>query len=282
MKRRAIKPFSLAILLIIGILSCGGEAPPPQKSSEGRLEKMKPKQGDSFSKLMERDWNNVEYILYGCINYDNAKVKTATENLVALSSHILRGIPQTYRENKAAWQESRSEINGSAVNLKRVFEEQDFDESRNQFRDLTRNCMNCHKEYRKYLKPKQKLSEAQLAAMKLSKDDSLSVLMDRTWDNLKYMLYGFLNYDDVRMNITTENLVAISESMIEKISPEHMVHAAEWNEQCNLQRELATTIKREFEQKNFEKSHNLVMKMIGNCMECHKLYRKHLLRSEGE
>jgi cytochrome c556 len=262
------------------MVSCGGEAPPPPKPSEGRLEKMKPKQGDSLSKLMERDWNNVEYILYGFINYDTSKVNTATENLPELSSYILRGIPQAYRENKAEWQAARSNINTSAVNLKQVFKEQDFNEARNNFRELTKSCMECHRDYRKYLKPKQNLSEAQLAAIKPHDADSLSMVMDRDWDNLKYMLYGFLNYDNVRLKTTTDNLIALADHMAKKITPDHMAHIAEWSKQCNRQRELAITIWHEFEQENFEESHKQVMNLIENCMECHKTYRKHLLLSE--
>ncbi len=281
MRRSAVKIFSLAILfLVIGMSGCGEGTPPP-KPSEGRLEKMKPKKGDSLSKLMERDWNNIEYIMYGFINYDTEKIKTATGNLVALSSYMLTGITPAYMEHKAEWGQQCSAIRNLAGDLKREFEQQNFDESRNNFFKLTKNCMDCHKLYRKYLKPKLKLSAAQLEAMQAKDGDSLSNLMDRNWDNLRYMMYGFINYDDVRMKTTTENLVVISNYMAKKISPEHMSQKAAWNEQCDRQQALANNIGREFEQKNFEESQNQIQKLIANCMECHKLYRKHLIKAEN-
>ena len=138
--------------------------------------------------------------------------------------------------------------------------------------------MDCHKQYRNYLKPKERASKEELAAMKPQEEDKLSTLMDRGWDNLRYMMYGLINYDDERMKTATANLMALSEYMAKRISPVHKVHEAEWNEQCNRQGELALNISREFEQENFAEAGNQVTKLIENCMECHIIYRKHLLK----
>ncbi len=150
MRRSTVKIFSLAILLTVGLSGCGGEAP-RRKKTESRLEKMKPRSEDSLSRLMDRSWSNFEYIIYGFINYDNAKIKTATENMIAISGYMTKEIPPVHRANKTAWLQQCDTQRELATNLQRYFGEQNFDEARNYFLKLIENCMDCHKVYRKHL-----------------------------------------------------------------------------------------------------------------------------------
>lgn len=272
----ARKIFSVAIITIIGLSGCGGEAPKPPQT-EGKLERMKPKNNDNLVKLMDRSWNNLEYILYGFINYDNEKIKKASDNLKTISGYMPRKITSAYKEHKTEWTEQCNRQRDIVANIKVVFEQQDFDESRKQLMELTGICMDCHKQYRKYLKPKQKLDAVKSGELKPKDDDSLAKLMDRGWDNLKYMMYGIINYDAERIKTSTENIIALSDYTAKGISLAYQAHGAEWKEQCDTQKELAANIGNNFKQENFDELQNNLLKLIENCMECHKVYRKHLL-----
>lgn len=279
MRQLTRKIFSLAIVFIAGLSGCGGEAPKP-KPTESKMERMKPKNDDNLTKLMDRSWNNLEYIMYGFINYDNEKIKTATDNLAVASGYMPRKITSAYKEHKTEWTEQCNRQRDLAAEIKRVFEQQDFDESRKQFVALTGICMDCHKQYRKYLKPKQSLDAVKLEEIKSKEGDSLRKLMDKDWDNLKYMMYGIINYDEERIKTSTENLAALGDHTAKGITPTYQANRAEWNKQCEIQKELATNIENDFKQENFNELQNHFLKLVENCMECHKVYRKHLFASQ--
>jgi cytochrome c556 len=150
MNRNLIIIFSLTTALMIGMSACGGEMP-PQKPKESRLERMKPKAGDRLSKLMDRNWDNLEYIMYGFINYDVEKIKIATTNLDAIGPYMAQRISPAHQEHIVEWKEQCSRQQDIAAKLRREFEEQNFQEARNSLHELIENCMDCHKVYRKHL-----------------------------------------------------------------------------------------------------------------------------------
>ncbi len=127
--------------------------------------------------------------------------------------------------------------------------------------------------------PPQK-QETKLEKMKPKAEDRLNTLMNRSWDNLEYLFYGFINYDLEKIKRATDNLIILSDYTAERISPAHRSHVVEWKEQCNVQRELVVKIRDEFENQNFEGAREHFVKLLGICMDCHKLYRKHLIKQE--
>ncbi len=150
MKWRTIKIFALAALLTTGIISCGGEAP-QQKKTESRMEKMKPKSGDSLSKLMDRSWSNFDYVIYGFLNYDNEKIRIVADNLATLAEYMKKGITPAYKRHGAEWNEQCDLMKDLAVKLKQNVEQQNFDEAKENFQGMIGTCMDCHLLYRKHL-----------------------------------------------------------------------------------------------------------------------------------
>jgi cytochrome c556 len=130
--------------------------------------------------------------------------------------------------------------------------------------------------------PEQKRQEGMLERMKPKKDDRLSALMTRGWDNLSYIVYGFMSYDNEKIKTGTTNIVAMSPYMAQRIGPQYMEYKREWKEQCEQQKEIAIALKQHFEEMKFEEALNSLNELIGVCMDCHKVYRKHLLRPEFE
>ena len=130
--------------------------------------------------------------------------------------------------------------------------------------------------------PEQKLQESKLEKLRPREEDRLSTLMDRGWDNLTYMMYGFMNYDNERIKVASANIVTMSPYMDKRIAPVYMKHREEWRDQCDQQQELAGIIRRQFEEKNFEASLTSLRDLVGVCMDCHKVYRMHLIEPEEE
>jgi cytochrome c556 len=150
MNRQSGKVFGLVMLLVIGLLACGGEAP-QQKHQESALEKMKPKKEDRLSKLMDRDWDNLTYILYGFMNFDSQKIKTGTANLADISPYMAKGIGPQHKQYRKEWNEQCNKQRELAVALGSQFADKDFDAALVSLKDLIKNCMECHKVYRKHL-----------------------------------------------------------------------------------------------------------------------------------
>ncbi len=141
----------MSVGILIGMLGCGGEETPQKKQYESRLEKMKPKPEDRLGTLMDRSWDNLTYILYGFMNYDNEKIKTATANLGVICPIMAKRIGPQYQQHKKEWQAQCDEQKRLVGALRRQFEAQDFEDARNTLRDLVGVCMDCHKVYRKHL-----------------------------------------------------------------------------------------------------------------------------------
>jgi cytochrome c556 len=130
--------------------------------------------------------------------------------------------------------------------------------------------------------PQKKQQESKLDKMKPKPEDRLSTLMDRGWDNLTYILYGFMNFDNEKIKTGTQNIYTMSPYMAQRIGPQYKEYTQEWKNQCAMQQEYAQKLAQHFEEKDFENARESLHKLIEMCMECHKIYRKHLLESEFE
>ncbi len=140
----------LSVVFLIGMLGCGGE-PPQKKAHENVLERMKPKEEDRLTTIMDRSWDNLTYILYGFMNYDNEKIKMATDNLNVICPIMKKRIGPQYQQHKQEWQAQCDEQLRLSRNIRQQFEDQNFEGARNSLRDLVGVCMDCHKVYRKHL-----------------------------------------------------------------------------------------------------------------------------------
>ncbi len=128
--------------------------------------------------------------------------------------------------------------------------------------------------------PQQKQQQSKLEKMKPMEEDRLRKLMDRAWDNYVYLLYGFMNYDNEKIKVATANIVEMSPYMARRITPQYQKQKTQWNEQCNQQRDFAANIKRHFEEQNFGEARKSLNELLEVCMECHKVYRSHLFKTE--
>lgn len=128
--------------------------------------------------------------------------------------------------------------------------------------------------------PQQKRQESKLEKMTPKGEDKLPTLMERAWENYTYMLYGLMNYDVHKVKVAAANIVAMSPYMAQNITPQYRKHRNEWNEQCNQLRDLAANLSRHSEEQNFTEARKALEGLFGVCMDCHKVARGHLLKSE--
>jgi cytochrome c556 len=70
--------------------------------------------------------------------------------------------------------------------------------------------------------------------------------------------------------------------MAQRISPQYYEHSVKWKAQCNSQQKRAGDLRQHFEAQDFEEARRSLHELIETCMECHKVYRKHLLTAEEE
>ncbi len=122
--------------------------------------------------------------------------------------------------------------------------------------------------------------ENKMEKMKPKNEDRLNTLMARAWDNLTFMMYGFMNYDASKIEVSSKNLVEMSPLMAQRIGPQHRKYKAQWNDQCDRQQQLAANIEQQFASQNFEEAIKSFGDLLAVCMDCHKIYRKHLFSEE--
>ncbi|MFQ5647463.1 MAG: hypothetical protein ACE5GM_11080 [bacterium] len=105
------------------------------------------------------------------------------------------------------------------------------------------------------------------------KGDALTTLMDRNLANLEYMMYGYINFDKVKIIKATDNLIHMGEAMKKKLPVHFKSRRAEWNAYCENHEKFANEIQEAFKTDDYDKGAHLLYNLIRNCMTCHKMYK---------
>ena len=85
-----------SILLVCALVFMGCEELAPRverKKVETTAEKLKPSHKNTFEQLMQKSGHNINYILYGFLNYDEVKVKRGSQNIIKLCNLMVQKLP---------------------------------------------------------------------------------------------------------------------------------------------------------------------------------------------
>ena len=104
--------------------------------------------------------------------------------------------------------------------------------------------------------------------------DALQPLMAKTQANLRYLIYGLMNFDKVKVEKSTANLVVITDYTSQNTQfSARGGGAAEWEAMCDEQRTLVEEIKQHFLSENYDGVSTSFGRLLGVCMKCHRPYR---------
>jgi len=106
-----------------------------------------------------------------------------------------------------------------------------------------------------------------------SENDALQPLMAKSQANLRYLVYGLLNFDKVKLEKSTGNLISISQYLSKSLLPQHQAHQGEWEAMCEKQEHILDDIRQSFLDDNYEQATVLFGNLITNCVGCHKIFR---------
>ena len=110
------------------------------------------------------------------------------------------------------------------------------------------------------------------------KTDNYKTLMTKELENFNYISYGYFNFDSNQVKVAADNFATIGNLLATNIPAAYKDKAAEWKELCTKQVDIAETLKQSYASRDFEAARGQYRDLMNVCMECHSLYRKHLLK----
>ncbi len=125
-------------------------------------------------------------------------------------------------------------------------------------------------------------SPAQTSAeAKPEKDDKYHTLMTKNLLNYQDMAVGFMNFDMGKVKTAAGNMVAISQYLAGNIPPAYQSKTADWQAWCGELGKSSSDILQKVQANDHEGLRASFESVMKTCMECHMLYRKHLLSGSG-
>ena len=109
--------------------------------------------------------------------------------------------------------------------------------------------------------------------MEPNSSDALQPLMSKSQANLRYLIYGLLNFDRVKLEKSTKNLIAISQYLPKTALPHHQSSIKEFEQLAQDQQQILEDLRQNFLENNNEQAAALFGKLITNCVKCHKIFR---------
>ena len=123
--------------------------------------------------------------------------------------------------------------------------------------------------------PNQKLLQA-----KPEKSDEYRALMAKNLANYEYMTLGFMNFDMGKVKMAADNMRAISGYLSQNIPPAYQSRSEDWKAYCEELGKNAAEVAQKSQDKDYDGLRSSFQNIMKTCMECHILYRKHLLTSK--
>lgn len=109
--------------------------------------------------------------------------------------------------------------------------------------------------------------------MEPNPQDALVPLMNKTQANFDYLVYGIMNFDQVKVERSVDNLVAITQYTAQNTQYKHLGSQEEWQAFCQEQSNALEDIKQDFLNQNYENTASSFAKALAACVKCHKPYR---------
>ena len=264
------------IVLVCAVLFLSGcEELAPRSGNEVRkqstAEKLKPTPKNTFDQLMEKSGHNINYILYGLLNYDEVKVKRGSDNIIHLCRLMKQRMPDYViddPEERDRWEETYKEQSQIAENINYRFEESNYDAARTELKNLLKNCMSCHADIEvgvadvTFIGPKNP-----------SMDHALTEVMDSDNVNFNVLLFGLVANDMSESQTAINNIKRTSALMMHKIPDQYKPQKEQWDRYCNNQREAANRVAESIKADKTDELWDNVQGLLKECMGCHSLYR---------
>lgn len=243
---------------------------PPQKK-QTTAEKLKPSTEDTLSLLMEKSGHNINYILYGLLNYDEVKVKRGSDNIIRLCRLMKQRMPDYVvddPEEKEMWEKTYQEQSQIAENINYRFEESNYEQARTELKNLLKNCMSCHADIEvgvadvTFIGPKNP-----------TMDHALTEVMDSDNVNFNILLFGLVANDSSESQTAINNIKRTSSLMMHKIPDQYRPQKDKWDAYCKNQREAANRVAESIKADKTDELWDNVQGLLKECMGCHSLYR---------
>jgi len=141
--KKQVSVFISLLFLTAGVAACGKiQEETPKESIGSRLQHT---QKDDVSTIMGRKIANIDYIMYGFINFDAHKIKKGTDNLIEISKYLADKRPKRRLLSKQTWDDLRNKQMEISQQVAAAFNRKNYEQSREHFKELVANCMECHK-----------------------------------------------------------------------------------------------------------------------------------------
>ena len=120
-----------------------------------------------------------------------------------------------------------------------------------------------------------------VADAKPEKNDEYRTLMSKSLVNYQNMAVGFMNFDMGKVQTAAGNMVAVSQYLSGNIPAAYQSKSADWQDLCGELGKSSNNILQQAKAQNQEGLRVSFESVMKTCMECHLLYRKHLLSGQG-
>lgn len=235
-------------------------------------ERLKPSVENTFTQLMDKSAHNVNYILYGLLNYDEVKIKRGTDNMRKICRLMMQKLPDDYvddEEDKERWKDIYQQQSDIAENINFRFEESRFADARGGLIKLMKNCMSCHGEITGISKAELTFVGKRVPNM----DMALTEVMDSNNLNFDDALFGLVAQDLDELESALVNMKRAGSLMMATIPSQYESQKEKWDNYCKAQRDIITELSEAVKKDQADEIWNSVEKLLKNCMDCHKLYK---------
>ncbi|MBI5789366.1 MAG: hypothetical protein HZA78_10970 [Candidatus Schekmanbacteria bacterium] len=115
--------------------------------------------------------------------------------------------------------------------------------------------------------------------------DDLITLMKKSEMNIRYLIYGIINLDAVKIENSTKNIAQAGQLINVNTSYHFKGNRAEWEEMSQSVQTLSEDLRQAFLDENYTKMNTDFSELIAVCTDCHMLYwdsKMKELRAGGE
>lgn len=272
-KESAMRIRVFLLLCVLVFAGCDELAPVDgTRKVKSTAEKLKPSPENTFGQLMGKSAHNVNYILYGLLNYDGVKIKRGTDNIIDICRLMMQKLPDDVMsdpEERNKWEDVYQKQSQIAENINFRFEELKYDDAIAELSNLMKNCMQCHKEITGISKAELTFYGDRSPNMEMA----LTKIMDSNNLNFDDALFGLVAHDLEELDTALENMKRAASLMMAKVPSQYEAQKEKWDSYCNDQRKAVIKLGENVKAEKEEEIWLSVQDLVKACMDCHKLYK---------